>query len=121
MKNKQPMHTQYDISCEVGGKTYTGVYFIDKGMLTVSLPGYGRKSATPSAAPEALARIILGEIARETILTELRGKLYRATREREAWKGKPTEHHKMACLLVESLEKQIATLEHGGPSSAVEK
>lgn len=44
-------------------------------------------------------------------LEKLRSNLYRAERERDAWKGKPSEHYKMACILVEGLKKQIAALE----------
>lgn len=41
---------------------------------------------------------------------ELEGKIHRAELERDAWKGKQSEHYKMASLLVESLKSQLASL-----------
>jgi hypothetical protein len=43
-------------------------------------------------------------------IQELEDKIFRAERERDAWKGKPSEHYKMASILVESLKKQLSGL-----------
>jgi hypothetical protein len=40
----------------------------------------------------------------------LRARLEQAEREREAWRGKDSEHYQMACALVDSLKKQLEEL-----------
>ena len=46
----------------------------------------------------------------EAEILELKGKICHAELERDLWKSKPSEHYKMACLLVESLKKQLVVL-----------
>ena len=41
---------------------------------------------------------------------DIENKIYLAERERDAWKGKATEHYKMADLLVAAYEKERAEL-----------
>lgn len=47
---------------------------------------------------------------KEVHLQRLRDHLYLETQERDAWKGKPSEHYRMACILVAEREKEIAAL-----------
>jgi hypothetical protein len=41
---------------------------------------------------------------------ELERQLEQAKSEREAWRGKPTEHFKTACIMVESIERELERL-----------
>jgi len=51
----------------IGQVEVVGEYALDgDGFMTVRLPGYGSKSAKGGPAPESIARIILGEIFRES-------------------------------------------------------
>jgi len=50
------------------------------------------------------------EMDKEARLKKLQGQLYLAKCERDAWKGKPTEHYKLACLLVDSINEEISML-----------
>ena len=43
-------------------------------------------------------------------IQELEARINRAEGERDAWKGKPSEHYTMASIMVESLKKQLAEL-----------
>jgi hypothetical protein len=43
-------------------------------------------------------------------IQKLQLKIANAQSERDAWKDKPTEHFKMASIMVESLEKQLQSL-----------
>lgn len=43
-------------------------------------------------------------------ILKLEGKIYKAELERDAWRGKPSEHHKMATIMVESLRRQLSEL-----------
>jgi hypothetical protein len=51
----------------------------------------------------------MNDTDKEVKLEKLRGQLYRAERERDAKKGKP--EYKMACMMVEGFQKEIAKLE----------
>jgi hypothetical protein len=53
------------VEIEFEGKTYTGSYTVEQGMITVSNL-YGRKvTQVGSSSPASLARIMLAEIVRE--------------------------------------------------------
>jgi hypothetical protein len=41
---------------------------------------------------------------------KLEEKIYNAERERDAWRGKSSEHYKMGSLMVEALKRQLAEL-----------
>ena len=43
-------------------------------------------------------------------IQELELRISHAQQERDAWKGKPSEHHKMAKIMVESLKQQLSQL-----------
>ncbi len=49
-------------------------------------------------------------IHNKTTVSELEQKIASAWSEANAWKGKPTEHYRMGCILAESLEKQLSEL-----------
>ena len=56
-----------EVSCEMGGRKYTGHYHVDKGMLHVS---YGGCSKSPQVGghfqnPELLAAILVRELVAE--------------------------------------------------------
>jgi len=48
--------------------------------------------------------------SRDEQIQELEAKIQLAERERDAWKGKPTEHFRMASIMVDSLKKQLDEL-----------
>ena len=48
-------------------------------------------------------------------LDQLRQQLAKAESERDAWRGKPGHHYKMACAMVAALRKQIAATESSQP------
>lgn len=46
----------------------------------------------------------------QTLIANLQQKIDSARTEANAWKGKNTEHYRMGCILVDSLEKQLSDL-----------
>ena len=53
------------IEIEMNGRKYRGSYYVEKGIVTV-FTGYERKSACIAGnTPQALARLMLGEMVRE--------------------------------------------------------
>jgi hypothetical protein len=50
--------------------------------------------------------------------TDIERRLDNARQERDAWRGKGTEHYQLAVILVQRLEKQLQNLATGkGPKS----
>ena len=43
-------------------------------------------------------------------IADVEAKIHLAERERDAWRGKPSEHYKMATIMVESLKKKLSEL-----------
>lgn len=65
------MSAPYTIAVEINGKTYSGSYVIERGMIRVSCAYGGRStqvggSGSPEAS-EALAKIMLGELVRKEL------------------------------------------------------
>ncbi len=54
-----------DISVEVEGTTYPGLYWVDAGIVTVTTGLATKRSELGSAPAEAVARMLLKEIAQE--------------------------------------------------------
>ena len=50
---------------EVGGKSYTGHYMVEKGMLTVSTLTGRKTTQLGGSTPASLARILLRELVEE--------------------------------------------------------
>jgi len=46
----------------------------------------------------------------EAEILNLKAQIARAESERDAWRGKPSEHFTMASLLVDSLKRKLANL-----------
>jgi len=57
---------RYRVSCEVGGKTYEGNYWIAGKILVVSTAKGGTSTALGDRQPEALARYLLAKLAKES-------------------------------------------------------
>ena len=53
----------YEISVEVNGKTYNGTYKVKKGVITVSSALSHSSTHLGGTPPEALAKILLREMA----------------------------------------------------------
>lgn len=53
----------HEIKIQHNDKEYQGRYAIERGVITVTAAGYGRKSTQlGSSSPESLARLLLGEL-----------------------------------------------------------
>ena len=57
------MNADTSIELEHAGKVYRGTYCVEKGIVRVESL-YGSKSTQAGPAPSAIARLLLGEIAR---------------------------------------------------------
>lgn len=60
----QPAPTRYPITCELEGKAYRGKYWIAGKIMTVATGLGGKSRQVGSVEPEALAKHLLGELAR---------------------------------------------------------
>jgi hypothetical protein len=58
-----------DVSVEVDGKTYSGLYWIDAGIVIVSTGLTTRRAELGHASAEAVARLLLKEIVLEKMQT----------------------------------------------------
>lgn len=56
---------RYRISCEIDGKEYRGNYWVAGKILTVSTAMGGRSRQVGSTQPEALAKELLGYLAKD--------------------------------------------------------
>ena len=57
------MNSDTSIEIEHAGKFYRGTYRVEKGIVSVESI-YGNKSTQAGSLPSAIARLLLGEIAR---------------------------------------------------------
>ena len=56
---------RYPVTCEIEGKTYRGTYWIAGKIMTVSTGRGGKSRQVGTSRPEALAKILLDQLARE--------------------------------------------------------
>ena len=66
MAARKPAPPSRPVEIEDRGKTYTGHYVVDGGVVTVSVPLVGQKSTqVGGASPETVARWLLRELVSE--------------------------------------------------------
>ncbi|MFH1869369.1 MAG: hypothetical protein ABIK82_11195 [Pseudomonadota bacterium] len=57
-------HPRHPVTCEIDGKTYQGTYWVAGKILTVATGLGGKSKQVGSTHPEALAKQLLGELAK---------------------------------------------------------
>ena len=60
----QPAPARHTITCELEGKAYRGKYWIAGKIMTVATGLGGKSRQVGSEEPEALAKLLLAELAR---------------------------------------------------------
>jgi hypothetical protein len=56
----------FEVSVEINGKTYFGLYWIEEGIVTVSTGLTTRRAELGHAPADAVARLLLKQIVEET-------------------------------------------------------
>ena len=61
--DKEP--PRFPVTCEIDGKVYHGTYWVAGKILTVSTGMGGKSKQVGTTPPEALAKLLLQELAKE--------------------------------------------------------